>query len=60
MSDLERQAAIGRAVERLVSIALSDEALRPGLETLAHRLQNLDGQQDGLVFVAQFRGGFHG
>jgi hypothetical protein len=35
MSDLEREAAIGRALERLVELALSDDLLRPGLEALA-------------------------
>lgn len=35
MSELERQPAIGRAVERLVGIAMGDETLRSGLEVLA-------------------------
>ena len=37
-TDLERQAAIGRAVLRLVEVGMEDEQLRPGLETLARHI----------------------
>jgi hypothetical protein len=57
MSDLEREAAIGRAAERLVELALADDALRPGLEALARGIvEALDRQSvaaDLVLEVAQ-------
>ena len=45
MDGADRQAALGRAMERLVEIALADDALRPGLEALArHVLDVLERQ----------------
>lgn len=38
MTDPDRPAAIGHAVERLVELALADDTLRPGLEALARAI----------------------